>query len=133
MKYLLDTYTFICFVMAPEKLSKKVLNIIKDGDNDIYISPITFWEITMKHQLGKLNLGKINPIHLPNIATEYDFSILPLDAYDYVTISGLPTKSDHQDPFDKMLVHNALRKNLILISGDKSFKQYKPEGLQLLW
>ena len=119
--------------MAPEKLSKKVLNIIKDGENDIYISPITFWEIAIKHQLGKLNLGKINPIHLPNIATEYDFSILPLDAYDYVTIGGLPTKSDHQDPFDKMLVHNALRKNLILISGDKSFKQYEKEGLQLMW
>ena len=133
MKYLLDTYTFICFVMAPEKLSQKVLNIIKDGDNDIYISPITFWEITMKHQLGKLNLGKINPIHLPNIATEYDFSILPLDAYDYVTISGLPTKSNHQDPFDKMFVHNALRKNLILLSGDKMFRQYEKDGLQLLW
>lgn len=133
MKYLLDTYTFICFVMAPEKLSKKVLNIIKDGDNDIYISPITFWEITMKHQLGKLNLGKINPIHLPNIATEYDFSILPLDAYDYVTIGGLPTKSDHQDPFDKMLVHNAIHKNFILLSEDKKFKLYEKDGLQLLW
>lgn len=133
MKYLLDTYTFICFVMAPEKLSKKVLNIIKDGDNDIYISPITFWEITMKHQLGKLNLGKINPIHLPNIATEYDFSILPLDAYDYVSVHNLPLKENHHDPFDQMLAHSALRKNLILISGDKSFKQYETEGLQLMW
>ncbi len=133
MKYLLDRYTFICFVMAPEKLSKKVLNIIKDGDNDIYISPITFWEITMKHQLGKLNLGKINPIHLPNIATEYDFSILPLDAYDYVSVHNLPLKENHRDPFDRMLIHTAIRNNLILLSGDKMFRQYEQDGLQLLW
>ena len=61
---------------------------------------------------------------------------LPLkeyDAYDYVTISNLPVKGDHQDPFDQMLVHNALRKNLILLSVDKKFKQYEKEGLQLIW
>ena len=119
--------------MSPGKLPKKVFSIISDANNTIFVSPITFWEIAIKHRLGKLNLGKINPIHLPNIALEYDFSILPLDAYDYVTIGGLPTKSDHQDPFDKMLVHNALRKNLILLSGNKMFRQYEKDGLQLLW
>lgn len=133
MNYLLDTRTFIWSFMSPGKLPKKVFSIISDANNTIFVSPITFWEIAIKHRLGKLNLGKINPIHLPNIALEYDFSILPLDAYDYVTIGGLPTKSDHQDPFDKMLVHNALRKNLILLSGNKMFRQYEKDGLQLLW
>lgn len=133
MKYLLDTHTFIWSFMCPDKLSKRVFSIISDANNTIYVSPITFWEIAIKHRLGKLNLGKINPIHLPNIASEYDFSILPLDAYDYVTISNLPVKGDHQDPFDQMLVHNALRKNLILLSVDKKFKQYEKEGLQLIW
>ena len=61
------------------------------------------------------------------------FSILPIDAYDYITFHSLPRKEGHQDPFDQMLVHSALRKNLILISGDKSFKQYETEGLQLMW
>ena len=133
MKYLLDTHTFIWSFMCPDKLSKRVFSIISDANNTIYVSPITFWEIAIKHRLGKLNLGKINPIHLPNIASEYDFSILPLDVYDYVTISNLPVKGDHQDPFDQMLVHNALRKNLILLSVDKKFKQYEKEGLQLIW
>ena len=133
MKYLLDTHTFIWSFMCPDKLSKRVFSIISDANNTIYVSPITFWEIAIKHRLGKINLGKINPIHLPNIASEYDFSILPLDAYDYVTISNLPVKGDHQDPFDQMLVHNALRKNLILLSVDKKFKQYEKEGLQLIW
>ena len=133
MKYLLDTHTFIWSFMCPDKLSKRVFSIISDANNTIYVSPITFWEIAIKHRLGKLNLGKINPIHLPNIASEYDFSILPLDAYDYVTISNLPVKDVHQDPFEQMLIHLALRKNLILISGDQRFKQYEQDGLQLLW
>lgn len=133
MKYLLDTHTFIWFTMDPAKLSKKVCKIIEDGDNEIFISPISFWEIAIKHQLGKLDLGKINPIHLPNIATGYDFSILPLNAYDYATISGFPVKGDHQDPFEQMLIHTAIRKNLILLSSDKMFRQYEQDGLQLLW
>ena len=133
MKYLLDTHTFIWSFMCPDKLSKRVFSIISDANNTIYVSPITFWEIAIKHRLGKLNLGKINPIHLPNIATGYEFSILPLNAYDYVTISNLPVKGDHQDPFDQMLVHTTIRNNLILISGDQMFEQYEQEGLQLLW
>ena len=133
MNYLLDTHTFIWSFMSPDKLSKKVFSIISDANNTIFISPITFWEIAMKHRLGKINLGNINIFHLPNIASEYDFSILPFDAYDYITFHKLPHKEGHQDPFDQMLAHSALRKNLILISGDKSFKQYKPEGLQLMW
>ena len=133
MKYLLDTHTFIWSFMCPDKLSKRVFSIISDANNTIYVSPITFWEIAIKHRLGKLNLGKINPIHLPNIASEYDFSILPLDAYDYVTISNLPVKGDHQDPFDQMLVHTAIHKNFILLSEDKKFKLYEKEGLQLIW
>ena len=133
MKYLLDTHTFIWSFMSPGKFSKKVFSIISDANNTIFVSPITFWEIAIKHRLGKINLSNINIFHLPNIAAEYDFSILPLDAYDYVTISSLPINGNHQDPFEQMLVHNALRKNLILLSEDKKFKQYEKDGLQLIW
>ena len=133
MNYLLDTRTFIWSFMDIGKLPKKVFSIISDANNTIFVSPITFWEIAMKHQLGKINLGNINILHLPNIASEYDFSILPFDAYDYITFQRLPHKGSQQDPFEQMIAHSALRKNLILISGDKSFKQYKPEGLQLMW
>ena len=133
MKFLLDTHTFIWFTMTPEKLSRKILDIIKDGDNEISISPISFWEIAIKHQRGKMDLGKMNILHLPNIATEYDFSILPLEVYDYVSVHNLPFKENHRDPFDRMLIHTAIRKNLILLSGDKMFRQYEQDGLQLLW
>lgn len=133
MNYLLDTHTFIWSFMSPGKLPKKVFSIISDANNTIFVSPITFWEIALKHQLGKLDLGKMNILHLPNIATEYDFSILPLDTYDYVSVHNLPFKENHQDPFDRMLIYTAIRKNLILLSSDKMFRQYEQDGLQLLW
>lgn len=133
MKYLLDTHAFIWSFMSPGKLPKKVFSIISDANNTIFVSPITFWEIALKHQLGKINLGNINIFHLPNIASEYDFSILPIDTYDYITFHSLPRKEGHQDPFDQMLVHSAIHKNLILLSEDKKFKQYEKDGLQLLW
>ena len=133
MKYLLDTHAFIWSFMSPGKLPKKVFSIISDANNTIFVSPITFWEIALKHQLGKINLGNINIFHLPNIASEYDFSILPIDAYDYITFHSLPLKENHRDPFDRMLIHTAIRKNLILLSSDKMFRQYEQDGLQLLW
>lgn len=133
MNYLLDTHAFIWSFMDLSKLSKKAYSVASNTNNKIFVSPITFWEIAIKHQLGKLYLGKVNILHLPNIATEYDFSILPLDVYDYVSVHNLPLKENHRDPFDRMLIHTAIRNNLILISGDKMFNQYEQDGLQLLW
>ena len=133
MNYLLDTHAFIWSFMDLGKLSKKAYSVASDTNNQIFISPISFWEIAIKHQLGKLDLGKMNILHLPNIASEYDFSILPLDVYDYVAVHNLPLKENHRDPFDRMLIHTAIRNNLILLSSDQMFKQYEQEGLQLLW
>lgn len=133
MKYLLDTHAFIWSFMDTSKLSRKAFSEASDTNNTIYVSPISFWEIAIKHQLGKLDLGKVNILHLPNIASEYDFSILPLDVYDYVSVHNLPLKENHRDPFDRMLIHTAIRNNLILLSSDKMFQQYEKDGLQLLW
>ena len=55
MNCLIDTHVFIWFIMEPEKMSKKALDIIEDGENNIYISPISFWEIAIKNQSKKLD------------------------------------------------------------------------------
>ena len=133
MKYLLDTHVFIWFIMEPEKLSKKVLKIISNDDNEILISPISFWEMAIKHQAKKLDLGKINILHLPHIAEQYDFTVLDPQTFDYVNIGQLPQKENHHDPFDRMLIQQAIRNNLVLISKDERFPQYEENGLQLLW
>ncbi len=133
MKYLLDTHVFIWFMMKPEKISDRVLNILKDEDADISISTISFWEIAIKYQCKKIRLGKINPLHLPHIAEQYNFNLLNPEPYDYVSISQIPIKENHHDPFDRMLIQQAIRNNLVLLSKDEKFPQYEENGLQLIW
>ncbi len=133
MKYLLDTHAFIWSFRNAEKLSKKVYEVISDAENEIFLSSISLWEIAIKYQLKKLDLGNLEIYHLPNIADEYNFSILVPEAYDFITYSELPLKKEHRDPFDRLLIHTAIRNNLILISKDKKFEQYKKDGLQMMW
>ena len=116
-----------------EKLSKKVYEVISDAENEIFLSSISLWEIAIKYQLKKLDLGNLEIYHLPNIADEYNFSILVPEPYDFITYSELPLKKEHRDPFDRLLIHTAIRNNLILISKDKKFEQYKKDGLQMMW
>ena len=133
MDYLIDTHVFIWFIMEPEKLPENTLEEISNGENEIYISPISFWEMAIKHQSKKLSLGRINILHLPHIAEQYNFNILTPQAYDYVSIGQIPPKENHHDPFDRMLIQQAIRNNLVLISKDEKFKQYEENGLQLMW
>lgn len=133
MKYLLDTHTFIWSIMDSSKLSEKVRTIIENPNNEIFVSGIAFWEIAIKTQIGKMKFENFNILHLPNIATQYGFSIFTPSAYDYVTYNELPLVESHKDPFDRMLIHSALKNNLILLSKDESFAHYEEFGLQLLW
>ncbi len=133
MKYLLDTHTFLWYLLKPEKLSPKVFDIINNEDTDIYVSTTTVWEIAIKVQINKLSLGNISVYHIPNVIKQLNFTAINPDIYDYVSFTDLATKENHRDPFDRMLIHTAIRNNLVVLSCDASFKQYEENGLQLLW
>jgi len=131
--YLLDTHTFLWSFLNTGELSQKVLDILESNENPIYVSTISFWEVAIKEQLGKYSLNGINSILLPNIAKNYDFEILNPDAYDFITYKELPPQKYHKDPFDRMLIHLAIRKNLVMLSRDHNFPLYEANGLQLVW
>jgi len=133
MKYLIDTHVFIWALMNTKKISKKVYDIIEDEENEVFISPISFWEMAIKHQNKKLELNGINILHLPHIAEQFDFTVLTPEPYDYVSLATVPQKENHHDPFDRMLIQQAIRNNLVLLSADEKFKQYEENGLQLMW
>ena len=133
MKYLLDTHVFLWSFLDTKRIRPKTLEIIADEENEIYVSPISFWEIALKNQTKKLKLEGINVLHLPHIADEYNFSILNPEPYDYISIGQIPQKENHHDPFDRMLIQQAIRNDLVLISKDEKFPQYEENGLQLLW
>lgn len=133
MKYLLDTHVFLWMLLHTDKLSKKVYNVLEDSGKEIYLSAISLWEIAIKHQLRKLDLGGVDIRLLPNVAAQSDVKIITPEPYDFITYSELPLKNEHRDPFDRLLIHTAIRNNLILISKDKKFEQYKKDGLQMMW
>ena len=133
MKYLLDTHVFLWSLLDTKKIKPKTLEIIENESNTIFLSPISFWEIAIKYQLKKLDLQGINLHHLPNIAKEFNYTILAPQTHAFLSIGQLPQKENHHDPFDRMLIQQAIRNNLVLISKDERFPQYEENGLQLLW
>ncbi len=133
MNYLIDTHVFIWALMETDRLSSRVYEILQNTENHVYISPISFWEMAIKIQNKKLDLRGINPLHLPHIAEQFSFDLLTPEPYDYVSIAQVPQKENHHDPFDRMLIQQAIRNNLVLLSKDEKFQQYEQHGLQLLW
>ena len=132
MKYLLDTHSFLWVLFDDEKLSAKVKEIVSDLGNEIYISVITYWEISLKYSIGKLELEGVNPDELPIMAQEIGIETLEISKEETSSFYKLP-KIKHKDPFDRLIIWQAIKRNIILISNDGEMNNYKKFGLQLLW
>jgi PIN domain nuclease of toxin-antitoxin system len=132
VKYLLDTHVFLWTVFTPDKLSGKARRAIEDPDNLIYVSTITFWEISLKYALGKLLLTNVLPDALPDISKQMDFETMNVDEQTASTSYKLP-RDLHKDPFDRLVVWQAISQNVVLITKDKKLSSYKRLGLKTLW
>ena len=91
-----------------------------------------FWEISLKYNLGKLELVNSVPEDLPDMAERSGFAILNIDVQDAASFHRLP-KDIHKDPFDRLLIWQAIRNNLTIISKDVRFKEYRASGLNVVW
>ena len=80
MKYLIDTHIFLWSLFSPEKISRHVAKIIVKSGNRIFVSTISFWEISLKFSLNKLELEGITPDELPEFASKMSFELLSLSA-----------------------------------------------------
>ena len=133
MMYLLDTHTFIWTVLKTDILSSNSREIIFSKNNEIFVSTVSFWEISLKVSIKKFSFEKISINDLPAMARDMDFTIMDLQENETSTFHELPLKENHKDPFDRMLIWQAITKNMTLISKDKLFDQYKKDGLKLFW
>jgi PIN domain nuclease of toxin-antitoxin system len=133
MKYLLDTHTFIWATLKTESLSRISSEIISNRNNEICVSTVSFWEISLKASIKKFSFKNININDFPKYAKDMGFTIIDMQENETITFHELPLKNDHKDPFDRMLIWQAITKNMIMISKDKLFKQYKKDGLKLIW
>lgn len=132
MNYLLDTHVFIWSILEKKKLSAKVIKVLENPDHHIFVSAVSFWEISLKFALGKLQIDGLLPNELPSLAHQIGFQLLDLNSKD--TSSYHLLKSTwHKDPFDKMLIWQAIKQDFILVSKDENITKYANEGLRTLW
>jgi len=122
MKILLDTHIFLWFISSDTKLSADVRDAIRDPDNEVYLSAVSIWEAIVKYQLGKLPLPEPPEIYLPKQRDLHQISSLALDESSVVRLANLPPL--HRDPFDRMLVCQALQNGLTIATRDSAVRAY---------
>ncbi|MDR0909076.1 MAG: type II toxin-antitoxin system VapC family toxin [Spirochaetaceae bacterium] len=133
MNILLDTHALIWAVKEPKKLSTKSLQTIQSRNNNIYVSVLSFWEISLKIGTGKMALEDFDIDSLPLGCVARGYTVVDINPYIAASFHKLPLKEGHKDPFDRMLIWQAINKGWTLISKDSCFEQYKENGLKILW
>lgn len=126
MAYLLDTHTLLWFLQDDSQLSNKSRELIEISD--VFVSIASLWGIAIKHSLGKLQLPKPFDDIFPEQLIINEIDILSIDINHIKIVNQL--KFIHRDPFDRVIIAQALNNNLILISKDTKFADY---GVNLLW
>jgi PIN domain nuclease of toxin-antitoxin system len=132
MTYLLDTHSFLWSAFTPKKLSKRARTTIMDPGNDILVSAVSFWELSLKYELGKLTLTGTSPDQLPEVANTMGFGLISLDVGEASSFHRLP-RDTHKDPFDRMLVWQAISRRVPIITKDPDLKTYATQGLVAFW
>jgi PIN domain nuclease of toxin-antitoxin system len=127
MNYLLDTHALIWFLNGDKDLSSKARKAIESADAINFVSIASLWEIAIKISLERLEL-KMPFQTLSQEILNNSFQILPIVFEDILILSNL--KFHHRDPFDRILISQAINNNFTLISRDKHFDSYK---VTLLW
>jgi PIN domain nuclease of toxin-antitoxin system len=122
-RYLLDTCTWIFLLTGDIKLKKQQQQIIIDPQNTIYISVVSVWEMAIKIEKGKLKLPKPLQELIFEACVKDNFKILNLDVFSVLNTKNLPDY--HQDPFDRILISQAIDNDLIIITSDSKFFQYE--------
>jgi PIN domain nuclease of toxin-antitoxin system len=133
MAWLLDTHALLWALFEPEKLGRKTRAILKDPANEVLVSPLSYWEISLKFGLGKLVLPETDPSEIPAAAHQLGLIEEPLDPEILSTFHRLPYAPDHRDPFDRLLIWHAIRRKHTLLSRDRAMPFCKAHGLKSQW
>jgi PIN domain nuclease of toxin-antitoxin system len=122
MEILLDTHIFLWYITRDLRLPTNVLEVIRNPTNEIYLSPVSIWEVIVKYQLGKLPLPQPPEVYIPLQRQRHQIKSLPLDEESVTKLSFLPAL--HKDPFDRMLICQAVQHGLTLASSDEAIRSY---------
>lgn len=128
MRLLLDTCTFLWLILDDEALTGRVKDLFVNPDNEVFLSVVSAWEIAAKHAIGRLDLPEDPRLYVPEQRERHGIQSLSLDEASSLQVSSLP--DIHNDPFDRMLISQALMHGLTIVSPEEAIKKYP---VRILW
>jgi PIN domain nuclease of toxin-antitoxin system len=128
VRVLLDTHTFIWFNLNDARLGENARRTISSPATDVLISPASYWEIAIKIRIGKFAITTPYESFWQKGIDDNQFFILPIELRHTGQLLSMPFH--HKDPFDRLLVAQALMERIPLVSGDKKLDAY---GIQRIW
>ena len=128
MNVLLDTCTFLWLITDGPELSDKAREVFSSPDNEIFLSCVSAWEITVKHALGRIHLADPPDVYVPRERERHGIQPLALDEASALHLTKLPPL--HKDPFDRMLACQALVHGHVLLTPDDALRQYP---VRVIW
>jgi PIN domain nuclease of toxin-antitoxin system len=129
--YLLDTHILIWALLDPKQLSHQHRTLLQGSSVRKFISIVSVWEISLKFGLGELGLGGHTLEEFLDAAINLGFHVVSPDTKVYASFHQLKLANTHKDPFDRMLIWQAIQDELTLLSYDNKISQYKLQGLKL--
>ena len=133
MAYLMDSHVLLWYFDENPALSPQARAIIADPSTEVHVSTVSFWELSLKHALGKLPLEGTEIEDFERLLRQSGIGIIDLNAKESLSFHRLPAVEGHRDPFDRMLIWQAITRSMTLLSSDKTFEQYRAFGLHLVW
>ena len=122
MKLLLDTCTFLWALSGVPPLPPRVADMVRNPDNDVFLSAASAWEITIKYAAGKLTLPEHPERYVPAMRAERGFAALAIDEESALHASRLPLL--HRDPFDRLIVSQAIVHGMTILTPDPIVARY---------
>ncbi len=127
MKLLLDTHAFLWFVLNDRRLSKRAKQAIAAPENNVYIGPASYWEIAIKIGIGKYALNEPYQSFFEDQLASNGFHILAIEPRHTAPLTNLPFH--HRDPFDRLLIAQAMVEQIPIVSNDPVMDQYEVERI----
>ncbi len=122
MRLLLDTHVFLWYITADPRLPTAFRDAIADPDNQVFLSVASVWEAVIKNGLGKLSLPASPAEYLPRQRALHRIGSIPIEEETLVHLAALPPL--HRDPFDRILVSQAMQHAMTVVTVDVAVKQY---------
>jgi PIN domain nuclease of toxin-antitoxin system len=129
---LLDSHSLVWAATNTRLLSKTARKVLQDPENDVIVSTISLWELSIKYRLGKLKIDRRTPEDLLTAASDMGFTVQSPTPQECASFHALQNIG-HKDPFDRMLIWQCLSNGWSLVSKDRPLKHYEQLGLKLIW